>query len=94
MEQKDERLWRIAQQRAGFRRSLYSFLVVILFLWGIWWFTSGEHYFESGRRWVPWPCWVMLGWGLGLGLQYFRAYHGSKEDLAEEEYRRMKDQQS
>lgn len=92
MDQKDQRLWRIARQRAAFRKNLYSFLVVILFLWAIWWFTAGPDFMED-RRGIPWPCWVMLGWGFGLGLQYFRAYHGNKEDLAEQEYKKLKQEQ-
>jgi hypothetical protein len=42
MEPKDERLWRIARKRASFRKSLYSYLVICAFLWGIWWFTKGS----------------------------------------------------
>ena len=92
-QQRDEKLWRIAQQRASFRKSLYSFIIVILFLWAIWWFTSGTAYLDN-RTGVPWPCWVMLGWGFGLALQYYKAYHGNKEDLTEEEYKKLKQQQN
>jgi len=37
-----------------------------------------------------WPAWCMLGWGLGLVLQYLAAYRGSKESLADEEYEKLK----
>jgi hypothetical protein len=94
MEQRDEKLWRMARQRASFRRNLYSFIVVILFLWAIWWFTQGPDFVDSERKWIPWPCWVMLGWGFGLAFQYFKAYHGGKQTLAEEEYRKLKEQQN
>jgi fatty acid desaturase len=88
MEQsKDEKLWRVARKRAEFRKSLFTYLVIIAFLWGIWWFTSGRH---DGFRGYPWPVWVMLGWGVGLGFQYFNAYSGNKEDLAEQEYEKLK----
>lgn len=84
---KDERLWRMARKRADFKKNLYSYLVVITFLWGIWWFTTG---YDKGFHGYPWPIWVMLGWGLGLGFQYFGAYNGNKQDLAEQEYEKLK----
>ncbi len=89
-EQKNQRLWRIAQQRAAFKRNLFSYIVINLFLWAIWWFTQGKDYEGTG---IPWPVWPMLGWGLGLGFHYFKAYQGGKEELAEQEYNRLKQQQ-
>jgi hypothetical protein len=85
--EKDQTLWRIAQQRAAFRRKLYSFFVMSIFFWAIWWFTQGR---VQGFRGWPWPAIVMLVWGLGLSFQYFRAYHGNESDLAEQEYEKLK----
>jgi hypothetical protein len=45
---------------------------------------------HTGFHGYPWPIWIMLGWGLGLGFQYFDAYNGSKHDLAEEEFKKPK----
>jgi hypothetical protein len=86
-QERDEQLWRIAQMRAQFRRNLYAYIVINSFLWLVWWFTSGRY---TGLQGYPWPIWVMLGWGIGLAMQYFRAYNGSKQDLAEEEYEKLK----
>lgn len=87
---KDEKLWRIAKKRADFKKSIFTYLVVIGFLWAIWWFTTGRH---TGFQGYPWPVWVMLGWGVGLGFQYFEAYNGNKQDLIEDEYEKLKRQQ-
>jgi hypothetical protein len=89
-EQKDQRLWKIAQQRAEFKKSFFSYLVIVTFLWGIWWFTIGKNEGYSG---YPWPIWVMLGWGIGLVFQYFKAYNGDKETLTEKEYKKLKNEQ-
>ena len=92
-QQRDERLWRMAQHRAAFKRNLYSYIIVNLLMWGIWWFTQGSDYLEH-RQGIPWPVWVMLGWGVGLAFHYFRAYQGSKTDLAEKEYEKLRQQQN
>ena len=88
-EQKDERLWRLAKKRAAFQHSLASYFIVNVFLWAIWYFTAGRRGINTG---VPWPVWVMLGWGIGLLFQYLNAYGGDKKDLVEKEYEKLKNQ--
>ena len=85
-QEQDEKLWKVARKRVEFRRSLYSYLVVNGFLWAIWWFTTGR----LGVVGIPWPIWVMLGWGLGLLKQYYDAYKGDNEDKTTKEYERLK----
>ena len=90
MEQRDERLWRIAQKRAEFRKSLYSYIIINTLLWFIWWFTGGYTGRGLDDSGPPWPVWVMLGWGIWLCISYYKAYHGDKSNMAEREYERMK----
>lgn len=85
--ERDDRLWRLARKRAAFKKSLFVYLVINLFLWAVWWFTIGKN---QGFRGYPWPIWVMLGWGIALAFQYFNAYHGNQDDIAREEYERLK----
>ena len=87
---KDERLWKIARRRAEFRRSLYSYITVNIFLWLVWWFTTGS---KTGLTGYPWPIWFMLGWGLGLAVQYYKAYHASYTDITNSEYEKLKREQ-
>lgn len=86
-ETNDENLRRIALRRVNFRKSLYSYIVLIAFMWIIWWLTTGR---ITGFTGYPWPVWVMLGWGISLVMKYLKAYKGSKKDLAEEEYKKLK----
>ena len=51
--------------RQGFYRALFAYLVINLFLIGIWAF--------SGRG-AFWPIWVVLGWGLGMAFYVFRVF--------------------
>jgi len=89
-QQPDEQLWKIAKQRVAFKKSLFSYIITMAFLWGIWWFTIGK---DQGFNGYPWPIWPMLGWGLGLAFQYFKAYNGDAEDLAQKEYDKLKKEQ-
>jgi hypothetical protein len=90
-EQKDEKLWQLAKKRADFQRSLASYVIVVGFLWAAWWFTDGHDNPDPG---IPWPAWVMIGWGIGLLFQYLNAYGGSKKDLVEKEYEKLKNKNS
>lgn len=67
--QRDERLWKIAKARAGFRTHLMIYLVMNAFFWALWFITGRE------TQSPPWPVWPGLGWGLGIALQYFNAWH-------------------
>lgn len=87
---KDDRLWRMARKRANFKKNLFSFLIIISFFWAIWWFTGGRN---VGSNHYPWPVWVMLGWGVALGFQYFSAYGGDRNDLTIEEYKKLKEKE-
>jgi fatty acid desaturase len=81
-EANDERLQNIARKRADFRKSLYSYVAVIVFLWIIWWITTGR---ITGFTGYPWPVWITLGWGVSLAIQYFKAYKVNKKELADED---------
>jgi len=90
MEQKDETLWKIAKKRAHFKRHFFSYAVINVFLWAIWYFTDGYHGNEGG---IPWPAWVTLGWGIGIAFNYSDAYHSYKDSGAEREYEKLKREQ-
>ena len=86
MESTDQQLWAIARSRAKFKRSLGSYSIVIPFLWVIWFLTSQDK--DINR--IPWPIWPMLGWGLGLGIQYVNAYVIQVGSLEQREYDKLK----
>ncbi len=84
--EKDESLWRIAKKRASFKWSVLSYVLVNSMLVVIWYVSSGVNsYF--------WPVWPMLGWGFGIAMQYFEAYHGHNIFSTEKEYQKLKNQQ-
>ncbi|MHA8084123.1 2TM domain-containing protein [Aquirufa antheringensis] len=89
MESTDQQLWAIARSRAKFKRSLGSYSIVIPFLWGIWFLTSQDK--DINR--IPWPIWPMLGWGIGLAIQYLKAYVIEVGSLEQREYDKLKNNQ-
>ena len=82
---KDERLWKIAKRRAGFKRHLLSYLLVNILIWGIW-LVNG---YRSGSFIHIWPVWVSLGWGIGLFFDFINSYSGMRESLEEKEYQKL-----
>jgi hypothetical protein len=83
---KDQQLWHIARKRAHFKKSLTSYVLVNLFLWCIYFLSHGF----TWHRPLPWPVWVMLGWGIGLFFQYQAAYGGTDLFSTEKEYEKLK----
>ena len=90
MESTDQQLWSIARKRAKFKRSFGAYSVVIPFLWIIWYITMPG---EIKWNHIPWPIWPMLGWGLGLGIQYVNAYIIQVGSLEQQEYEKLKAKQ-
>ncbi|MFM7019643.1 MAG: 2TM domain-containing protein [Aquirufa sp.] len=89
MESTDLQLWAIAKKRAKFKRSFGAYSVVIPFLWIVWYMTMPG---EVRMNHLPWPIWPMLGWGLGLGIQYVNAYVIVVGSLEQREYDKLKGQ--
>jgi 2TM domain len=86
-EQKDEKLWKLAKQRADFQDSLIGFVVVTVICWAVWYMTTDNNDFYTG---TPWPLWVMFGLGIGLVFKFIKAYKTDKDTLAEREYEKLK----
>ena len=86
IEPNDQRLYRIAKKRAGFKMNLVAYVLVNLFLIGVW-------YYSSGPGTTFWPIWSFLGWGLGLAFHYFEAYIADTNSLVEREYQKLKEKE-
>jgi hypothetical protein len=52
------------KNRRDFQGHLVVYVVVNLFLWGLWVVTSGLGSY-------PWPAWVTLGWGIGVVMNWW-----------------------
>jgi hypothetical protein len=87
MEQRDERLWRIAKKRAAFKKTLLIYVLVNAGLWILW--AVGPN--KSDYNGIPWPVWTTGGWGIGMLFQYFDAYKTNGDSQEEKEYRRLKE---
>ncbi|GAB3166293.1 2TM domain-containing protein [Telluribacter humicola] len=81
MENRNERLWRLARLRAKFKNNVIAYCIVNPFLIAIWYFSSGGDSFF-------WPGFPLFFWGIGLVFEGYNAYY-SKGDLVEREYQKL-----
>lgn len=90
MNEKDAALWELAKKRASFKKSFSVYIIVNLFLWALWFFTSNNNELRELKRNIPWPIFPTLGWGVGMGFQYLDAYVSPKSFSIENEYQKLK----
>ena len=72
-----------AKKRIGFKSHLSSYIIVNLFLWGLWYFTGSAAYI--------WPLWPTLGWGVGLAFHFVGVYVTGGIFSIEKEMKKMRD---
>jgi len=84
---RDPQLWEIAKRRVCFKNHIVSYILVISFLWGVWYF-SGSHW-NGNEHHYPWPIWPTIGWGIGLLFHYLGAYVYPRENSVEQEYEKL-----
>jgi len=58
IETNEDQLSIISRRRANFRKTIYYYLAFNLFIWAVWWFTTGH---ITGFTGYPCPVWLMLG---------------------------------
>ena len=86
-DQRNEYLWKKAQNRAAFKVHALTYVLVNAGFWGLYLFMSTQSW---GYRVHPWPIWPMLGWGIGLASHYFSAYGNlDQQKMAEAEYQKL-----
>jgi class 3 adenylate cyclase len=65
------------QAKRGFERHATAYVAVNLLLIGIWAITDRGYF---------WPIWPILGWGVGLGANYWAVFH--RRPISDDEIRR------
>jgi len=83
-----EQAIRQVKKRRDFHAHAFSYVVINLFLWGLW-IVIGV----SSHSWYPWPVWVTLAWGLGLAFNAWDVYvrKPMTESEIQDEMRRIAD---
>lgn len=93
LEKKDSELWKAAERRTVFKNHVLIYFIMNIIFWTIWYLSlknnpSAQIKIDT----IPWPVWPMVGWGIGLLINYFYAYKGNKT-AAEKEYQKLKNKQ-
>ncbi len=87
-QEKDSALWDLAKKRAGFKIHARVYLLVNVFLWGLWLLQGND--FGNHRAW---PLMTTIGWGIGLAFHFANAYLFPKFNSVEREYEKLKNKQ-
>lgn len=89
----DEQVLKMAKARVSFKVHLFTYLVVNLFLMGIWAASGGMDAMHDGTATFSdyWPVWTHLGWGIGLAFHGYGAY-GPGPNMVEREAEKIRRQ--
>ena len=86
----DDKIWKMAQKRVSFRRHSIVFILVNIALIVIW-YLSWDQTAERGPL-TFWFLYTFCGWGIGLVIHYWNAYHDDERSV-EKEYNKIKQSQ-
>ena len=84
----DDKIWKMAQKRVSFRRHGIVFILVNIAL-AVIWYLSWDQTAERGPL-TYWFLYTFCGWGIGLVIHYWNAYHDD-ESSVEREYNKLKE---
>jgi hypothetical protein len=82
MEAKDEKLWKLAKQKAALKITGSLYILSLIIIWVVYWIIGDNTYM--------WPKWPTLGLFLAYSFQYIAVYQLNHESLAEKEYKKLK----
>ena len=86
-----EEIRKVAKARVSFRIHAAIYVIVNLFLAGIWFVTNLTSNADASNPWYYWPIWPHMGWGIGLAIHGYVAYGaGADWERREEEKLRKK----
>jgi hypothetical protein len=79
--------------KLGFYIHFGVYVVVNVMLFFIWWFTRGDASIPNAS--FPWFIFPLVGWGIGVAAHYLAVFArtGIIDRMAEQEYRRLKEEQ-
>lgn len=86
MENRDEKLWKVAQKRVNTKRNGYIYLTVVLLLWLIWLASNG---FQFRNIYYAWPIWPTIALAVAFIFEYIDAFYRDNETLIEKEYEKL-----
>lgn len=89
----DEEIAKLAKARVGFKVHAMVYVLVNLFLAGIWFLTAGGNMptLRDDHMSYYWPVWTHLGWGLGLAIHGFMTV-GPGQNMQMREEQRIRQQ--
>ena len=76
---KNPELQKRLRRKTVFKYHALIYFVMNLLFWTMWYITFKNNPGSNPEKFpVPWPVWVMLGWGVALYMNYTSAYKKEK----------------
>ena len=87
MEERNDKLWKLAKKRANTKRNGLIYLTIVIFLWIVW---LSNNSFQFGSNMIyAWPKWPTLALSIAFIFEYIDAYYHDNDLLIEKEYNKL-----
>jgi len=79
-ENKNAELQKELRRKTVFKYHALIYFVMNLLFWTMWYITFKNNPGPNPEKFpIPWPIWIMLGWGVVLYINYASAYKKDKD---------------
>ncbi len=84
---KDQELSKVTKKRTAYKYHVLIYFIMNILFWTMWYISLKNNPSPSGTiDSIPWPVWIMAGWGILVIIHYYSAYKPKRKSSKKKKY--------